>query len=225
MGDPWPAAAWKECLDPAEARKSGYEVRPLYAHPAPEAQAEKPVGYLILWNDPAYRGKASVSENPCHKDDGESFPLYLHPQPSFSEKPSASETPSAEAKAEGETVCDDCDGTGDMFGGFACEQCKGTGLVRPQPSMSEKPSASETPSSSTSLADAKDAERWRWVWSHVETIKVTSGAVLAFAQFPQVYDPIKGFDYRDDPIQAIDAAIEEQRQLRTIAAQRKEEES
>ncbi len=26
--------------------------------------------------------------------------------------------------------CDDCDGTGDMFGGFACEQCDGTGKVQ-----------------------------------------------------------------------------------------------
>jgi len=25
--------------------------------------------------------------------------------------------------------CEDCDGTGDMFGGFACEECGGTGIA------------------------------------------------------------------------------------------------
>jgi hypothetical protein len=34
----WPTDVWKPCDDPDEARKNGFEVRPLYAHPQPAAQ-------------------------------------------------------------------------------------------------------------------------------------------------------------------------------------------
>jgi len=35
------------------------------------------VGYRNRWDDPRYRGTFTVSEDPCHKDDGTSDPLVL----------------------------------------------------------------------------------------------------------------------------------------------------
>ena len=35
LDGPWPTPAWKECADPVEAKKAGFEVRPLYLHPQP----------------------------------------------------------------------------------------------------------------------------------------------------------------------------------------------
>src|SRR6478735_8667137 len=49
----------------------------LLAEGSASSEEAEAVGYLIRWNHPAYRDKTTVSDIPCHPDDGTSFPLGI----------------------------------------------------------------------------------------------------------------------------------------------------